>query len=233
MKKLATVAALAILAASSVSANESNQSKFGSTVSLQLADQVDQDYENSEVSISVSNNLSSQFGFQFDAHYLKYKNYSSSDDIYGAAAHITYDLNKTTSIGAFYNNSSWESYDYLDYGFEASFQAKSLKLEAIIAVDKEDFAENDSAHDYQAIFANYSLSNNFTIGVGVGHYEGEDENTQEISAAYKFENGIKLKIKVIDPKNEGNISALTLSKNFGQGAKFRRPDYVSLFNVWQ
>ena len=230
MKKLATVAALAILAASSVSANESNQSKFGSTVSLQLADQVDQDYENSEVSISVSNNLSSQFGFQFDAHYLKYKNHSSSDDIYGAAAHITYDLNKTTSIGAFYNNLSWESNEYHDYGFEASFQAKSLKLEAIIAVDK--YVEDGNAHDYQAIFANYSLSNNFTIGVGVGHYEGEDENTQEISAAYKFENGIKLKIKVIDPKDEGNISAITLSKDFGQGAKFRRPDFASIFNVW-
>ena len=229
MKKLTTLTALAILTASSVSANESNQSKFGSTVSLQLADQADEDYENSEVSISVSNNLSSQFGLQLDAHYLKYKNYDSSDDVYGAGAHITYDLSKTTSTGVFYNRLNWEGYEYHEYGFEASFQAKSLKLEAIIAVDKE--VGNDDAYDYQAIFANYSLSNNFTIGVGVGHYEGVDENTQEISAAYKFENGIRLKIKVIDPKDEGNISMLTLSKNFGQGAKFRRPDYASIWNV--
>ena len=159
-----------------------------------------------------------------------YANYDSSDDIYGAGAHITYDLSKTISTGVFYNSYSWEGDPWNEYGFEASFQAKSLKLEAIIAVAKD--VEDDDAYDYQAIFANYSLSNNFTIGVGVGHYEGEDENTQEISAAYKFENGIKLKIKVIDPKNEGNISALTLSKNFGQGAKFRRPDFASIFNVW-
>ena len=230
MQKLATVAALAILTVSSVSANESNQSKFGSTVSLQLADQDGEDYENSEVSISVSNNLSSRIGLQLDAHYLEYKNYPSSDDIYGAAAHITYDLNKATSIGAFYNNLSWESGKWHDFGFEALFHAKSLKLEAIIAIDKD--VEGDAAYDYQAIFADYSISKHFTIGAGIGHYEGFDENIQEISAAYEFENGIKLKIKVIDPKDEGNISAITLSKDFGQGAKFRRPDYASIFNVW-
>ena len=228
MKKLITVAALAILTASSVSAEEINQTQLGSTFSFQIVDQADEDYENSEVSISVSNNLSSQFGYQFDAHYLSY--YNSSDDIYGAGAHITYDLSKTISTGVFYNSYSWEGDQWNEYGFEASFQAKSLKLEAIIAVAKD--VEDDDADDYQAIFANYSLSNNFTIGVGVGHYEGDDENTQEISAAYKFENGIKLKIKVIDPKDEGNISALTLSKDFGQGAKFRRTDYASIWNVW-
>ena len=230
MKKLATVAALAILTASNVTAEERNQTQLGSTFSFQIADQDKVEYINSEVSISVSNNLSSQFGYQFDAHYLTYKNYDSSYDIYGAGAHITYDLSKTISTGVFYNSYSWEGDQYDEYGFEASFQAKSLKLEAIIASYKD--IEDGDAYDYQAIFANYSLSNNFTIGVGVGHYEGVDENTQEISAAYEFENGIKLKIKVIDPKDEGIISTFTLSKDFGQGAKFRRTDYASIWNVW-
>lgn len=209
-------------------------SQINATIMLELGDQVESssgntDYQNQEISVSVSGNFSSRFGMQLDAHYLNWAHYDSSYDIFGAAFHLTYDLSESLSVGTFYNLSTWNNGQFKEFGLEASFQTQNIRLDAIIAQERVIGGGTDT--DYQAIFLGYSLLENLTIGYGLGHYEGF-ATTQEASATYHLKNGNNLKLKVIDTKNEGVISTIAWSKDFGQGSKFRRPDYTSIFNVW-
>lgn len=187
------------------------------------------DYDNQEISVSVSGNFSSRFGMQLDTQYLNWVDYDSSYEIFGATFHLTSDLSKSLSVGAFYNFSSWEGDRDDQRGFEASFQTKNIKLDAIMAW--EVYNSTPKVIGYQAIFLDYNLLDNLTIGFGLGHYD-DYATTEEVSATYHFKNGNNLKLKAIDTKEVGDILTIAWSKDFGQGSKFRRPDYTSIFNTW-
>ena len=70
---------------------------------------------------------------QLDTQYLNWVHYDSSYEIFGATFHLTSDLSESLSVGAFYNFTSYYG-DRDDFnGFEASFQTKNIKLDAIMA----------------------------------------------------------------------------------------------------
>lgn len=65
----------------------------------------------------------------------------------------------------------------------------------------------------------------------IGHYEGYSP-TFAITASKDLANVVDLNFRVLDTRDEGLILTLGISRDFGAGAKFRRPDYLALFNVW-
>lgn len=205
------------------------QPQFDGTFQLQYAEQPDEgDYQNTELSTSISHTYASGLGVQVDGFYLRYANYPD-DDIYGAALHMTYDVKPNVAVGLFYNRVNWEGSDWSGYGLEATFNAGDLQVDGIVAIEHD--IDDDTDYPYGALFAEYNVNDWFTLGAGLGKYD-DYEMTTTVSLSKSFNHGFNVSVSALDTQDEGFLYAVALSMDIGSGAKFRRPDYAALFNVW-
>jgi hypothetical protein len=221
----------AILLAALIPSYAAAQSTADMTYILQFGDQpVNDDYQNFEMGLSFSNDISNYagLGYQVDGYYLKYQNYPD-DDIYGANFHLTYDLSDTSALGVFWGYESWEGDPYSHAGLEytAKLQNWQFNINGGLETDLDD---GDVVFQASTLLM-YNFSNDFSLGGALGYYEGSDI-TYEAIVEKRIQNGAALRLSALDTRDEGMIYRIAFTKDIGRGAKFRRPDYLAIFSIW-
>jgi len=242
MKKLATVAALAILTASSVSADKDNL--ISGSIGLEYGTFIDDLSPDVFDTVTLSSNfeisLSPKLKLGTDLRKTEFLDLSGAPNSMLTSFNLGYAFSDKAIIRAFHTDEQFYVLDLETYGISTSYTGKKYSISGYVAkIDTSIFSESEKI-DVNGISASYNLSENFTVSAGIDRMDigsGEDLTRSTIGGSYTFGKGKSIYITANENKfspypSGTNIEHLKIgfTMDFGKTGiqPFKSPDFLGM-----
>lgn len=241
MKKLATVAALAILTASSVSADKDNL--ISGSIGLEYGTFLDElssldDTDTVTLSSNFEISLSPKLKLGTDLRKTEFLDLSGAPTSTLSSFNLGYAFSDKAIIRAFHTDEKFYVLGMETYGISTSYTGKKYSISGYVA--KTDLSGGSTPLDVNGISASYNLSENFTVSAGIdrlGVGSGVDLTRSTIGGSYDFGKNKSVYIMAnknkLSPSSSGtNIEHLKIgfTMDFGKTGiqPFKSPDFLGM-----
>ena len=242
MKKLATVAALAILTASSVSADKDNL--ISGSIGLEYGTFIDDLSPDVFDTVTLSSNfeisLSPKLKLGTDLRKTEFLDLSGAPNSTLTSFNLGYAFSDKAIIRAFHTDEQFYVLDLETYGISTSYTGKKYSISGYVAkIDTSIFSESEKI-DVNGISASYNLSENFTVSAGIDRMDigsGEDLTRSTIGGSYTFGKGKSIYITANENKFSPNFTGTNIehlkigfTMDFGKTGiqPFKSPDFLGM-----
>ena len=243
MKKLATVAALAILTASSVSADKDNL--ISGSIGLEYGTFIDDLSPDVFDTVTLSSNfeisLSPKLKLGTDLRKTEFLDLSGAPNSTLTSFNLGYAFSDKAIIRAFHTDEIFFVLDLETYGISTSYTGKKYSISGYVAkIDTSIFFSGSEKIDVNGISASYNLSENFTVSAGIDRMDtgyGVDLTRSKIGGSYTFGKGKSIYITANENKfnldsSGTNIEHLKIgfTMDFGKTGiqPFKSPDFLGM-----
>ena len=240
MKKLATVATLAILTASSVSADKDNL--ISGSIGLEYGTFIDDLSPDVFDTVTLSSNfeisLSPKLKLGTDLRKTEFLDLSGAPNSTLTSFNLGYAFSDKAIIRAFHTDEIFFVLDLETYGISTSYTGKKYSISGYVA--KNGIPMGNITYDVNGISASYNLSENFTVSAGIDRMDigsGEDLTRSTIGGSYTFGKGKSIYITANENKfspypSGTNIEHLKIgfTMDFGKTGiqPFKSPDFLGM-----
>ena len=240
MKKLTTVAALAILTASSVSADKDDL--ISGSIGLEYGTFIDDLSSDDTDTVTLSSNfeisLSPKLRLGTDLRKTKFIEESSAPNATLSSFNLGYAFSDKAIIRAFHTDEKFYILDLETYGISTSYTGKKYSISGYVA--KTDITVGNTSYDVNGVSASYNLSENFTVSTGIDRMDigsGSDLTRSTIGGSYTFGKGKS--VYIMANKNEFDLDSsgtnvehlkIGFKMDFGKTRiqPFKSPDFLGM-----
>ena len=208
MKKLTTVAALAILTASSVSADMDNL--ISGSIGLEYGTFIDDLSLDDTDTVTVSSNfeisLSPKLKLGTDLRKTDFINESSAPNATLSSFNLGYAFSEKAIVRAFHTDENFFILGLETYGISASYTGKRYSISGYAA--ETDITVGNITYDVNGVSASYNLSENFTVSAGIDRMDTGSESDltrSTIGGSYTFGKGKS--VYIMANKNELSLGS--------------------------
>ena len=240
MKKLATVATLAILTATSVYADRNNL--ISGSIGLEYGTFIDDLSLDDTDTVTLSSNfeisLSPKLKLGTDLRKTEFLDLSGAPNSTLTSFNLGYAFSDKAIIRAFHTDEKFYVLDLETYGISTSYTGKKYSISGYVA--KTDIAMGNITYDVNGVSASYNLSENFTVSAGIDRMDvgyGENLTRSTIGGSYTFGKGKSIYITANENKfnldsSGTNIEHLKIgfTMDFGKTGiqPFKSPDFLGM-----
>ena len=240
MMKLATVATLAILTATSVYADRNNL--ISGSIGLEYGSFIDKNLTDDADTVTLSSNfeisLSPKLKLGTDLRKTEFLDLSGAPNSTLTSFNLGYAFSDKAIIRVFHTDEKFFVLDLETYGISTSYTGKKYSISGYVA--KTDIAMGNITYDVNGVSASYNLSENFTVSTGIDRMNlgfGTDLTRSSIGGSYTFGKGKS--VYIMANKNElsldssgTNIEHLKIgfTMDFGKTGiqPFKAPDFMGM-----
>jgi len=238
--KLATVATLAILTATSVYADRNNL--ISGSIGLEYGTFIDDLSLDDTDTVTLSSNfeisLSPKLKLGTDLRKTEFLDLSGAPNSTLTSFNLGYAFSDKAIIRAFHTDEKFYVLDLETYGISTSYTGKKYSISGYVA--KTDIAMGNITYDVNGVSASYNLSENFTVSAGIDRMDvgyGENLTRSTIGGSYTFGKGKSIYITANENKfnldsSGTNIEHLKIgfTMDFGKTGiqPFKSPDFLGM-----
>ena len=240
MMKLATVATLAILTATSVYADRNNL--ISGSIGLEYGSFIDKNLTDDADTVTLSSNfeisLSPKLKLGTDLRKTDIINESNAPNAMLSSFNLGYAFSEKAIVRAFHTDENFYVLGLEIYGISASYTGKRYSISGYAA--ETDIGVGNITYDVNGVSASYNLSENFTVSAGIDRMDvgyGENLTRSTIGGSYTFGKGKSIYITANENKfspypSGTNIEHLKIgfTMDFGKTGiqPFKSPDFLGM-----